>query len=203
MHIEENHIYHIYNRSNETVFYNRENYLYFLRKVNKQIRPFCEILSWCLMPNHFHFLVLADAISSDNTNETHRPNLQLLSKGFANLTSSYSQAINKQENRKGSLWMHTTKAKKLSGQIYFGVENFHKNDIIFTCFNYIHQNPVEAKLVEKSEDWEFSSFKDFMNIRNGKLVNKIVAYEIINFDKDNFYEQSKIVLDEKKLKHIF
>ncbi len=203
MHIEENHIYHIYNRSNDLVFYNKENYLFFLKKVVKLIKPYCEILAWCLMPNHFHFMIYADKRSSQSTNERHRPNLQVLSKQFATLTSNMSQAINKQQNRRGSLWVHATKAKQLSGQTYFGIESFYKRDIIFTCFNYIHQNPVEANLVSKPEDWNFSSFKDFLDARNGKLVNKTLAYEMINYDKDNFYEQSIIALDEKKIKHIF
>jgi len=155
------------------------------------------------MPNHFHFMIYADNRSYESTNEKHRPNLQVLSKQFATLTSSMSQAINKQQKRKGGLWVHATKAKLLSGQSYFGAENFYKKDVIFTCFNYIHQNPVEAKLVSRFEEWEFSSFKDFMETRNGKLVNKNLAYEMINFDKDNFYEQSIIALDEKKIKHIF
>ncbi len=203
MHIEENHLYHIYNRSNETVFYNKENYLFFLRKVNKLIKPYCEIIAWCLMSNHFHLLVYTDSRSAKNAEEKHRPNLQVLSKQFATLTSGHSQAVNKQQSRKGRLWVHTTKAKKISGQTYFGVERFHKKDIQFTCFNYIHQNPVEAKLVSKIEDWEFSSFLDFLGIRNGKLVNKVVAYEIINYDKENFREQSMIALDEIKVKYIF
>ena len=119
MNIEENHIYHIYNRSNDKVFYNRENYLFFLRKVNKLIKPFCEILSWCLMPNHFHFMVYADKRSCRNVEEKHRPNLQVLTKQFATLTSAYSQAINNQQNRQGGLWVHTTKAKKNIRSIIF------------------------------------------------------------------------------------
>ncbi len=203
MHIEENHIYHIYNRSNENVFYNRENYLYFLKKVKKLIKPNCEILAWCLMPNHFHFLIYTNDKSSTNVNEKHRVNLQVLSKQFSTLISSYSQAINKQQGRYGSLWAHTTKAKKLSGQTYLGTNSFKRNDIIFTCFNYIHQNPVKAKLVSKLEEWEFSSYRDFCGIRNGKLITEPLAYEIVNYDKENFQEQSLIVLDEKKVKHIF
>jgi len=95
------------------------------------------------------------------------------------------------------------KLKKISGQSYLGTENFNKRDIVLICFNYIHQNPIKAKLVKKFEEWEFSSFLDFMGIRNGELVNKELAYQLINFDKENFYKQSVIILDEKKVKHIF
>ena len=35
MHFNADKLYHIYNRSNETVFYNQKNYLFFLSKVKK------------------------------------------------------------------------------------------------------------------------------------------------------------------------
>jgi putative transposase len=57
--IEPNHIYHIYNQINnrQKIFFNRENYLYFLKKVKQHPLPYADILAWCLMPNHFHLLV--------------------------------------------------------------------------------------------------------------------------------------------------
>ena len=48
--------YHVFNRSNETVFYNRENYIFFLGKIREHILPYADVLSYCLMPNHFHLL---------------------------------------------------------------------------------------------------------------------------------------------------
>jgi putative transposase len=59
MYFEENNLYHIYNRGNnkQTIFFTRENYLYFLNKIKKYISPHCNIIAWCLMPNHFHFLI--------------------------------------------------------------------------------------------------------------------------------------------------
>ena len=50
----------------------------------------------------------------------------------------------KQQNRKGVLFAHKTKAKML---------NEAKNDYLLSCFMYIHQNPYLAKLVDKIEDW--------------------------------------------------
>ena len=48
------------------------------------------------------------------------------------------------------------------------------------CFNYIHQNPVNAKLVSQVTDWEFSSALDYTGLRKGKLVNKKRAEEYIS-----------------------
>lgn len=43
------------------------------------------------------------------------------------------------------------------------------------CFNYIHLNPVKDRLVKQAEDWEFSSYRDYFGLRNGKLVEKDCA----------------------------
>jgi len=45
------------------------------------------------------------------------------------------------------------------------------------CFNYIHQNPVKARLVKNPEDWEFSSYSDYSGHRSGKLINRERAAE--------------------------
>jgi putative transposase len=59
MYFESGGVYHIYNQGNnrQQVFYSRENYFYFLRKLRIHIMPFADVLAWCLMPNHFHLLV--------------------------------------------------------------------------------------------------------------------------------------------------
>lgn len=60
MKFQTGYIYHIYNQGNnrEKIFLNRENYLFFLKKINEYVLPFSDILAWCLMPNHFHIMAL-------------------------------------------------------------------------------------------------------------------------------------------------
>ena len=60
MHFEKNLIYHVFNQGNnkQPIFFERENYLYFLRKMRKYLRPNADILCYCLMPNHFHWLIV-------------------------------------------------------------------------------------------------------------------------------------------------
>ena len=64
MHFEKDLIYHIYNQGNnkQKIFFNRENYLFFLGKINTYIQPYADILAWCLMPNHFHLMVLVNEV---------------------------------------------------------------------------------------------------------------------------------------------
>ncbi len=52
-------LYHIYNQGNnrQPIFFTRENYEFFIRKVRTHLLPYVDVLAWCLMPNHFHFMV--------------------------------------------------------------------------------------------------------------------------------------------------
>ena len=99
-------------------------------------------------------------------------------------------------NQKGKLFSHNTKAKCLND------ESINYNYAL-TCFHYIHQNPLNAKLCNKLENWKFSSYPDYAGLRNGSLINKALAEEIVNFDKNNFSAQSFAAIDEKKLKMIW
>ena len=56
---EPNRIYHIYNQGNnkQPIFCKEEHYLLFLRKMRHHILPNVDFLAYCLMPNHFHWLV--------------------------------------------------------------------------------------------------------------------------------------------------
>jgi len=69
-------IYHVYNRGNNSnkIFFRDENYLYFLKKIKLLISPHCHILAWCLMPNHFHFLIATtkQSIKPKNASDLNR-----------------------------------------------------------------------------------------------------------------------------------
>ena len=76
MKFEKGYIYHIYNQGNnrQKIFFNRDNYLFFLKKIQVQMTPYSDILAWCLMPNHFHLMVLVNEVSLP---------LDALTEGFA------------------------------------------------------------------------------------------------------------------------
>ncbi len=196
MHFEEGKPYHIYNIGNQKqpIFYHRENYFFFIEKIRKYILSVADIINWCLMPNHFHFLIIANKKS---TSIVKRTNIELfqLSENIRLMLSQYMHAINKQEGLEGSLFRQNTKAKCLSET---NSENYVK-----TCFYYIHQNPLKAGLVTKLEDWEFSSIRDYAKIRKGTICNYKLAKEVINYDEDNFLEQSYSQLNDDELKNIW
>lgn len=178
MHLEEGHIYHIYNRGNNKtqVYFNRNNYLYFLGKLPKFILPYCSIMAWCLMPNHFHLMIYVHRLQVVGKNDN-------LNSSIGRLLSSYTRAINKQNGRTGSLFQKHTKAKCLTKlnsisenywQSEFGtIINLDNGQFDYpqACLKYIHQNPVTNSLVNDPIEWEFSSYRDYYKNRNGKLID--------------------------------
>ncbi len=195
MQFEPSNLYHIYNRGNnkQPIFFNRENYLYFLKKVKKYIYTNCDILSWCLMPNHFHFLVHANQHSIKLVKENPLQ-INALTEGIRLLLSTYTQGINKQNNSTGSLFQQKTKFKCINdGDKHYG----------YTAFQYIHQNPLKAALVLKLEDWEFSSFADYAGLRNGDLCNRDLAISLLELRMERFLQESYAELPDDLLQKIF
>jgi len=192
MNFEAGSIYHVFTRGNnqQLVFFTKANYLFFLRKIRKEIFPIADIFAYCLMPNHFHLMMLVKELP----NELKHP----LARKIGTVLSSYTRAINIQENRTGSLFQQKAKAIIISSNDDYD----DKTDYLTTCFHYIHQNPIKARLVRKMEDWDFSSFKDYAGLRDGSLINALLAKEILEVDWENFYEESYNVIDESIIKSI-
>ena len=193
MEFQLNETYHIYNRGNnrQRIFFNHENYLYFLGKMKRQIMPVCDILCWCLMPNHFHIVVYANRESCLTRSAFGGKTIQQLSFSIGKLLSSYSQAINNQNKTTGSLFQQKTKSKELTT---VNSQN-RQGSYLINSMHYCHQNPWKAGLVKKMEDWPYSSFLDYSGLRNGKLCNKELLMELTGYDLMNFYKDSYGVID--------
>lgn len=173
MELEPNKYYHLYNRSNnrELLFRNRDNYLYFLSKYRKYLAPFLDTLAYCLMPDHFHFLVF---VKSNNS--------LLIKKNIGLLLSSYTKAVNKSFSRIGSLFQQHTKTKLLIDEKY-----------ILMVIAYIHQNPLRKNLVTNLENWEFSSYQDYTGLREETLVDKtFIQNKFISIDAFKLFSLTKV-----------
>src|SRR5699024_10780968 len=111
------------------------------------------------------------------------------------LLSSYAQGVNNQQNRQGSLFKSKTKAKNMSD----GGKNYAK-----TCFHYIHQNPVKAGLTSKMAEWEYSSYRDYAGLRDGRLPMKREAFNAFGIrDEKHFVDVSEKMLEAKMVERIF
>jgi len=182
--------YHVYNRgiNSQMIFFTEENYLYFLRKLRKCFQVHADIIAYCLMPNHFHILVHTDSQILQT-----KPSLN---QKIGNMLSSYTRAINRQENRSGSLFQAGTKAKLLTSS--------RTDNYPLICFHYIHQNPLRAGLVSQLEDWPYSSYPDYAEIRSGTLPNVKKGFEAFDFkNHEDFRKSSRNMIADHHIKHLY
>lgn len=141
-----------------------------------------EILAYCIMPNHFHFLLQP---KKDNA----------VSDFMRNLQNSYSKYFNTKRERTGSLFQFMFKAVRME-----------TNRQLLHVSRYIHLNPVTSYLreIKDLEAYEWSSFKDYVfNISS--FVNKEMV--LGNFKSKQEYK--KFVIDQAeyqrelgKIKHL-
>ena len=161
--------YHIYNHGNgnENIFRNDENYNWFLKRYNDYISPIAHTFAYCLMPNHFHFLVQIKSIDEINAHYKLRVKAnnketleadKFISQCFSNFLNSYAKAFNKMYNRKGSLFLDNIKRKAVNNDGYFT-----------KLIHYIHANPVHHGFVNSVEAWQHSSYHILLSKKPTKL----------------------------------
>lgn len=190
MRFELNKIYHVYNRGNnrQQIFFSRENYLFFLRKLEALVLPHCDLLAYCLMPNHFHLLIHANHLTLSRDERNNNP----FSEGMRKLLSQYCKAVNAEQGRVSSLFQQNTRAKLMPG-----------NDSALNCFLYIHNNPSYI-VGEDLGDWEFSSYREYMGVSERVLCNMEKTASLLELSEEEFEwlagEKEVPVFQEQKMK---
>jgi putative transposase len=195
-------IYHIYNQGNnrQKIFFKHDNYLFFQQKMIHYLLPLVDVLAYCLMPNHFHWLVFTRPEACEKSNfpkprkkytesgydDPHPDCQQNLSKAIAVMLRSYTRAVNLQEDRSGSLFRHKTKAKdaRLEGLVCLEGPNRRQffnygNEYALQCFEYIHENPVEAGLVNSPLLWQYSSAKVYHGNQTALICNQLLTRQLL------------------------
>ena len=199
-------IYHVYNQSinYELLYRSDSNYRYFLGKIKKHLLPYADIFAYCLMPDHFHLMLMPNADGCKPSCATgfvrHRegePKVeaqQCLSHAIGTLLSGYTRALNREINRRGSLFKCKTKSKPAYSPFYPDSKSLEANEpytrfipYLQVCFHYIHDNPVKAKLVTDPLEWEFSSALDYDGLRDSEVCNYALTDKLLGvareFDK--------------------
>ena len=164
------HYYHVYNRgaNRESIFRNRDNYQFLLRRIKENLLDYpISVIAYCLMPNHYHFLLRQDG---------DRP----ISEFVQSVFNSYSKAFNKAFDRKGTLFEGPFKSLHIEKETH----------LLHLC-RYIHRNPLAAGLVTDLEDWPFSNYPEWIGKRSGTLIDPVFVRG--NFKECKDY--SRFVLD--------
>lgn len=98
-----------------------------------------QIIAYCLMPTHIHLILK-----------------QLTENGIScymkDILNSYTKYFNNQHNRKGPLWEGRFKNVLVAD-----------DEQLQHLIRYLHLNATTAHLVDKPENWKFSSYKEYLS----------------------------------------
>jgi REP element-mobilizing transposase RayT len=168
--LENGKYYHIYNRgiNSDILFKDNDNYNYFLKLYDTHIDPIAETFAWCLMKNHFHFLIRIKEVEEIKTAVKIQP-----SQSFSNLFNAYTKAFNKKYHRHGALFERPFRRK------WVNYDNYFQNLIV-----YIHNNPVHHNICAHPLEYAWSSYLSCLSDKPTKLKRQEVI-EIFN-DAENF-----------------
>ncbi|KQR72301.1 hypothetical protein ASF92_03140 [Pedobacter sp. Leaf176] len=80
--------------------------------------------------------------------------------------NSYAKAFNKQNKRKGALFLDFTRRIEIKDESYFS-----------KLINYIHQNPVHHQFCKLPEDWDYSSYNSIISINKKSKLERNAVFD--------------------------
>ena len=190
--------FHIYNRGNnhELLFIEHENYRYFLKLFAKHLNPILHLYAYCLLPNHFHFLIkikefdeIPDFKNSGKKYDDYSQIEKYLSQQFSNFLNAYSKSFNSYFKRRGSLFQERFGRIKIDSEEYFS-----------QLVQYIHLNPVKHGNTNRFDNYPYSSYQSLISMKPTKLKREIVLEWFGG--KDEFIKFHQTGNDYQKIKNL-
>jgi len=168
-------IYHIMLRgiNRQTIFEDSEDSEVFLETIRIYKPQFnCEVHAYCLMNNHVHLLIKIDS--------------EAIQHFMRRLGAKYVYWYNWKYNRVGGLFQDRYKSEPVEDDGYF-----------LTVLRYIHQNPVKAGICSQVEEYQYSSYHDYVHPKSNQLTDTGFALGMMN--KGQFVEFNHEDNDDKCL----
>lgn len=138
-----------------------EKYLHLLKTKKKNL--YIYIISYCIMNNHIHLLIYYN-------------NLNDLSKYMQKVNTAFAKYYNQTLGRVGFVFRDRYKTEPILNERH-----------LINCIKYIHNNPVKANIVNRCDEYTYSSYKDFLCENK---INEIYIETGVNIDINSIIEQS-------------
>ena len=161
--------YHAFNRGVEKrqIFLDEKDFKFFLKLLGIVSNKLSAVIhAYCLMTNHYHLFI-----------ETPLGNLSQI---MHYVNSLYAQYFNFKYSRVGSLFGGRYKSILVESDNYsLGLSR------------YIHLNPVKANLVERPENWQWSSYGAY--IKEAKREDFLKTEFLMDFFPGNLDQQTSLL----------
>jgi len=162
-------IYHVMIRGNDKkrIFFDiedRKRFLIILEKTKLNNNYY--ILAYCLMNNHVHLLIRE---GSENISQT-----------MKRINVAYAYYFNHKYKRIGHLFQDRFRSEIIEDDIY-----------LMVAARYIHNNPMKAGLVGRSEDYPWSSYRAYIykDEESIRLINRDLLIGIFSNDQEDAVKQ--------------
>lgn len=140
-----------------------------------------EILSYCLMPNHFHLLLKQLA---DNG----------ISGFISKVSNGYTKYFNTKHNRIGPLFQGPFKAVSVE-----------RDDQLLHLSRYIHLNPFVSELAQDLKEYKYSSYREYIGLDSTEVCSKELILNFFKTAKEYkkfIDDHSSYALDLERIKHL-
>jgi putative transposase len=154
-------IYHVFNRGNDRrqLFADPDDFKAFLSRVlDLKLELSVEVIHYCLMNNHFHFLLRV-------------VNGQDLIKFMHRLQLGYVQYFKKKYSFVGHVFQERFRSPLINGESYY-----------LQCGRYIERNPVKAGVVKLAWEYKWSSAGFYCLGESNLLITPNNYYHSLGFD---------------------
>jgi len=144
-------IYHVINRGNnrQAIFLEDDDYERYLGVVYRFKKAYeFELYAYCLMTNHVHLLIRVGEKAN-------------ISKIMQSITLAHTKHYHFKYRSSGHVWQGRVKSPIVSS-----------DDYLLDVMRYIERNPVKAGMVQRVEDYRWSSYLLNVRVKPGKLIDR-------------------------------
>ncbi len=151
-----------------------------IKKIMKEMKKTIKMLCYCLMPNHFHFLVKQELENG-------------IAKFLSNFQNSYTRYFNVKHQRDGSLFLDQFKAVRVE-----------TDEQLVHLSRYIHLNPHTGYMLKSLNDlkhYSWSSFPEYLNFGGDSIDTETILdmfknvkdYEQFVCDQSDYQRELKLI----------
>jgi len=177
--------YHVMNRGRrvEKIFYDNDDYQMFVDLLEETSEMWnIRVAAYCLMPNHYHILI-----------QTPEANI---SRSMRHINGVYTQRFNRKHSCDGQLFRGRYKSILVSADNY-----------LLQLVRYIHRNPVKSGVVDKLDDYVWSSHKGYLSVaKKWNWLNKAFIFSMLTKNRQKWlttYRKFICVEDDEEIDKIF
>ncbi len=121
------------------------------------------LIGWVILYNHYHLLFKSR--TGNNIPEL-----------FRKIHSKSAVRINKSLNTSGRIWYN------------YWDECIRNEPSLYTHLNYIHLNPVKHAIVKQPQEYEFSSYHEYLKVKGEEwMVDLLRKFPVIDFMKGDYF----------------